>query len=88
MPENNGGFLGGGPQFNKVGASVTDDGTPEAVVPTQSIQPYHIRNLVIALIVLVMIGVLFFISDPGGIIHKGGHAAQPRQDMPAPPSNF
>jgi hypothetical protein len=90
MADKNSGFLGGGPQFNKVGASVTEDGTPEAI-PTgpQPVQSYQVRNAIIVVAILVMLGILFFISDPGGVIHKSGRGGTPvNTEQPAPPKNF
>ena len=92
MADNNGGFLGGGPQFNKVGAPAPSDGTEQIEPPAQSMQPYQIRNIAIIVIVLVLVGVLFYMNDhQGGVIHlqgKGGVSNEDQQKQQSTPSNF
>lgn len=87
MADNNGGFLGGSPQFNKVGAPAPVDSNDLAAQDTpQPWQPYQIRNAIIVVVVVIMFGVLFYISDPGGVIHKtsgGGHALDQSGEQPS-----
>ena len=73
MADNNGGFLGGGPQFNKVGAPAPTDGTEVDGSATKTLQPYQIRNAVVVVVILALVAVLFFMNDhQGGVIHKQG----------------
>jgi len=75
MADNKGGFLGGAPQFNEAGVGAPDDGSPEAISSTpQSLQPYQVRNIVIVLVIVVMLGVLFVMDFHGiaGVGRKGG----------------
>jgi hypothetical protein len=92
MADNNGGFLGGGPQFNKVGAPAPSDGTEVEEPPTQSMQPYQVRNLAIVLFILVLFGLLFYMEyHPGGVTHRqgrGGVSTDDQQKQQSTPSNF
>ncbi len=68
MSNNDKGFLGRPPQFNKVGADVAKEMPQEAVEEgKQQIQPYHVRNAVTVLVILALLIVIFFISNPGGV---------------------
>ena len=88
MADNNGGFLGGGPQFNKVGAPAPTDGTELEAPQSQSMQPHQIRAIVIVVVILVMLGIIYRISDPGGVGPKGGPVGHATQAPPATPRNF
>jgi len=92
MADQNGGFLGGGPQFNKVGAPAPTDGTEREEPQTQSMQPYQVRAIAIVVIVLVLFAVLFYMNDhEGGIIHKqgrGGVSTDDQQKQQSTPNNF
>jgi len=92
MADKNSGFLGGGPQFNKVGAPAPSDGTEHEEPQTQSLQPYQIRNIVIGVVVLVLVGILFYMNDhPSGISHthgRGGVGTEDQQKQQSTPSNF
>ena len=89
MPNKNSEFLGGGPQFNKVGAGVTDDGTQEAApIEPQGLQPYQIRNAIIIVVVIIMFCVLFAMSDHMGFETRSKGHSGPVQEKPEIPRNF
>ena len=63
-------FLGGGPKFNRAGAQPPDT-EPATVTPAPA---FRWRNLVIALVALLLIGLLYWITTgPNGLVHVGGH---------------
>ncbi|MBV9850885.1 MAG: hypothetical protein JO250_14530 [Armatimonadetes bacterium] len=63
-------FLGGGPKFNRVGSQPPD---AEPVTVRSAAPAYRKRSLIIALIVIVLIGLLYWITNgPNGLTHVGG----------------
>ena len=78
-------FLGGGPKFNRVGAQ-PQDGAPAPGVPAApSLRP---RSLIIALVVVLLMGLLYWItSGPSGLVHVGGHAGTSPDARPTAPDS-
>lgn len=78
-------FLGGGPKFNRVGAQ-PPDAEPS---PTAAAAPaFPIRRLITALVVLLLIGLLYWITTvPKGLVHVGGHGGISPDAQPAAPGS-
>ncbi len=78
-------FLGGGPKFNTVGKDNRPTGLDEPIVaPKQT--GYRARVAAIALVVIILIGVLFYLNDhdlsrPAVSAGRGGQTISP--DAPA-----
>ena len=77
-------FLGGGPKFNRAGAQPPDT-EPAAITPAPAFRP---RNLVIALVALLLIGLLYWITTgPNGLIQVHGHGGTSPGARPTPPDS-
>jgi hypothetical protein len=88
MPERDSKFLGGGPQFNKVGAGVTTD--EPVSTPPQGIQAHQIRFAIGVLVILALFTAIWFMSGIGVSqrpVRPAGHIVSPDQ-QPNLPSNF
>ena len=83
-------FLGGGPKFNSVGKDnrpASGDEEP-MVAPNQT--GYWVRVSAIALVVLVLAGVLFYLNDQGAgkAAAHGGRAVSPDAKNAPVPANL
>ena len=76
-------FLGGGPKFNRAGAQppVSEPVPPPTAAPT-----FPVRSLLIAVIVVALIGLLYWITTgPNGVVHTSGHGGTSPNARPTAP---
>jgi hypothetical protein len=79
MPDK--GFLGGGPQFNKVGYHPSEDEIAP-VVRKPGLQPHQLRAIIAAVVVLVLVAAVYSLSakfDSTFIHHSGKGGISPSQ---------
>ena len=78
-------FLGGGPKFNRAGAQPPDE---EASESPPAAPAFRMRNLLIALVALLLIGLLYWITaGPNGTTHVTSHGGTSPDKRPTAPDS-